>query len=64
MRGVMNRLPSSFCVVRAPKLNIRRDLRANERAAEINPQLLCYTNEIVEGLALLGSELLLNFVAV
>lgn len=26
--------PSSFCVVRVPKLNIRRDLRANERAAK------------------------------
>lgn len=41
--------PSSFCVVLASKLNIRRDLRANERAAEINPRLLCYPNEIVEG---------------
>lgn len=54
--------PSSFCVVRAPKLNIRRDLRANERAAEINPRLLCYPNEIVERLALLGP--LLNFASV
>lgn len=26
--------PSSFCVVRVPKLNIRRDLRANEREAK------------------------------
>lgn len=41
--------PSSFCVVRPHKLNIRRDLRANERAVEINPRLLCYPNEIVEG---------------
>lgn len=41
--------PSSFCVVRAPKLNIRRDLRAKEREVEINPRLLCYPNEIVEG---------------
>lgn len=56
--------PSSFCVVRAPKLNIRRDLRANERAAEINPRLLCYSNEIVEGHALLGLQRLLNFATV
>lgn len=56
--------PSSFCVVRAPKLNIRRDLKANERAAEINPRLLCYSNEIVEGLALLGLQRLLNFASV
>lgn len=41
--------PSSFCVVRLPKLNIRRDLRAKERVVEINPRLLCYPNEIVEG---------------
>lgn len=40
--------PSTFCAVRAPKLNIRRDLRANDRAAEINPRLLCYPNEIAE----------------
>lgn len=39
---------STFCAVLAPKLNIRRDLRANDRAAEINPRLLCYPNEIVE----------------
>lgn len=56
--------PSSFCVVRPPKLNIRRDLRANERAAKINPRLLCYSNEIVEGLALLGLQRLLNFASV
>lgn len=48
--------PSSFCVIPAPKLNIRRDLRANERAPAINPRLLCYPNEIVERLALLGLE--------
>lgn len=41
--------PSSFCVVQAAKLNIRRDLRAKEREVEINPRLLCYQNEIVEG---------------
>lgn len=56
--------PSSFCVVWASKLNIRRDLRANKRAAEINPRLLCYPNEIAEGLAPLGSEMLFNFTSV
>lgn len=56
--------PSSFCVVLAPKLNIRRDLRANERAAEINPRLLCYPNEVAEGPALLSLEPLLNFASV
>lgn len=45
--GVMKQPRSTFCAVRAPKLNIRRDLRANGLAQEINPRLLCYLNEIV-----------------
>lgn len=52
---------SSFCVVQAPKLNIRRDLRANERAAEINPRLLCYPNEVVKGISLLCTPVAAQF---
>lgn len=51
--GVMKQPRSTFCEVRVPKLNIRRDLRASGRAQQINPRLLCYLNEIVQERVLL-----------